>query len=114
MSGAPRLNRRLALLAPDRVPDGSGGFAETWAELGRLWAAVEMRSGAESGAEEAPLGALALKITVRAAAPGSPQRPVPGQVLAEGPRRYRVLAVGEADVGGRFLVCHAREEEVAQ
>jgi head-tail adaptor len=38
------LNRRLVLEAASRLPDGAGGYAETWVVLGELWA--DIRSGA--------------------------------------------------------------------
>jgi head-tail adaptor len=34
------LSRRLVLEAPDRVPDGAGGFSETWVALGHVWAEI--------------------------------------------------------------------------
>jgi len=42
---APRLNRKLELEAPVRTADGAGGYTETWAALGSLWAEVTARSG---------------------------------------------------------------------
>ena len=110
----PRLNRKLILEEVSRVPDGSGGYVETWVELGRLWASVAAQSGRAAGEEEAELATVGYRITVRAAPPGSPSRPVPGQVLREGPRRFRIEAVRDQDPDARYLVCIAREEEVAQ
>lgn len=113
MKALPKLTRRLALMAPVRVPNGSGGYAETWEEFGQLWAEVLPRSGSAVGAVDLPLGRTGFRITVRAAPQGSPQRPVPGQEFVEGARRFRVQAVTERDAEGRFLVCFAQEDEVS-
>ena len=110
----PRLNRLMVLEAVDRAPDGAGGFVEVRRVLGRLWAELDPRSGRESGEEEAPLGPVTCRITVRGAPPSSPRRPRPGQILREGTRVFRLLAISEADAGARFLTCYAREEEVSQ
>lgn len=115
MSGArPRLTRRLALEAKVTVPDGAGGLEATWTTLGELWAEVSPRSGGLVGEDGASVSRMGLKITVRAAPPGTPQRPLPGQVFREGPRRFRIDAVTERDAEGRFLLCYAVEEEVAR
>ena len=77
---APRLNRRLVLEAPQRVPDGAGGFTESWAVLGRLWAQITPRSGRETAGAAMPLARVPLKIVVRAAPVGSDARPRPERV----------------------------------
>ena len=61
------LNRKLVLEEAVRAPDGAGGFAETWAQLGTLWAEVVARTGRERGGEAVPVSATAYRITVRAA-----------------------------------------------
>lgn len=113
MSGPVRLNRRLVLEAAQRVPDGAGGFAETWVELGTLWADIRARSGRERAGEAVALSATGYRILVRAAPHGAPSRPVPGQRLRQGARVFAISAVAEADADGRYLSCFA-EEEVAQ
>lgn len=106
------LSRRLTLEAPTRVSDGGGGFSTSWTILGFLWAAVVpalTREGADAAGTRAQ---AALRITVRGAPPDAPSRPRPGQRLRDGTRRYRIIAVTEADPFGRRLHCQA-EEEVA-
>ena len=44
----PRLNRRLTLESPGRVPDGAGGYEQTWTALGVVWAQLKARSGRET------------------------------------------------------------------
>jgi len=109
----PRLSRELALEAPVRVADGSGGFAESWTELGRLWAEVVARTGRERDGAGLPLAQVAYRITVRAAPVGAPSRPQPRQRFREGARVFRIEAVAERDPEGAYLTCFAREEMLA-
>ena len=109
----PVLNRQLVLEAAERVPDGAGGYAETWAEIGTLWASIRVGTGAADDADLVALATVPLRILVRAAPEGSAARPLPGQRFGEGLRRYRILAVAEADRDGRYLTCFAREEAAA-
>jgi head-tail adaptor len=108
----PALTRMLTLEAPSRTPDGAGGFTETWAALGTLWAEVTPGTGREAELSELPVATVPLKITVRAAPHGAPSRPAPGQRLRDGARIFRILAVTEAEPRARFLTCFARQEEV--
>ncbi|MAQ83526.1 MAG: phage tail protein [Maritimibacter sp.] len=108
----PVLNRRLELQAPVRVADGAGGYATTYEVLGEVWAGVRPGTGRDSEAAGLTLAQVPVRITVRGAPVGSPQRPVAGQRLREGSRVYRILAVTEADAAGAYIVCFAREEEV--
>jgi head-tail adaptor len=108
-----RLNRRLVLEEVERVPDGAGGFAEVWAEKGVLWGHVKAGAGREAAGDFATLSMVPYRITVRAAPPGAPSRPRPDQRFREGARMFRILAVTEEEGAGVYLVCFAREEEVA-
>lgn len=110
MSRLPQLSRRLVLEEPLRMPDGAGGFDESWAALGTLWAGVVARTGSERAGEGGALSRVAYRITVRGAPAGAPSRPRSGQRLREGARIFRILAVAEADAQGHYLVCHAEEE----
>lgn len=112
MSG-PKLNRKLTLEAPVRVMDGAGGYSESWTALGELWAEIRPGTGREAERGELAVASVPLKITVRAAEPGAPSRPMPGQRFREGVRTFRILSVFEADAAARFLVCSAREEVAA-
>lgn len=105
---APKLERRMELQGRSRLPDGAGGFSESWVPLGVLWAAVAPGTGRDGSVDLVATSELPLRITVRAAPEGSLARVRPGQRLVEGARRYRVLAVAEA--GRLYLTCHAREE----
>lgn len=109
----PRLNRILVLEAPDRVSDGAGGYEETWAPLGELWADVRLRSGRETSGDGGALSSTGYRIIVRSAPFGAPSRPVAGQRFRDGARILNIHAVGEMDGDGRFLTCFAEEEIAA-
>lgn len=109
MSGI-RLGRRLVLEEAQAAGDGAGGLAETWVALGEAWAEVTPGTGREAAGEEVWAAQVPLRITVRAAVPGDARRPRPGQRFREGTRLFRILAVGERGVDGRYLACMAREE----
>jgi len=109
---APRLNRKLVLEAPERLPDGAGGFVETWVARGTLWAQITTGSGGEQPGQEVPISRTRLRIIVRAAPYEAPSRPKPEQRFREGIRIFNILSVAESDADTRYLICQA-EEEVA-
>lgn len=110
---APVLNRRLVLEEAQRVADGAGGYGTVWAGLGVLWGEIRPGGGGEREGEGVTLSRSSYRIVVRAAPPGAPSRPRPGQRLREGARVFRIVAVTELDRRARHLVCHAEEEVVA-
>ncbi len=107
---AIRLNRPLELETPVTVSDGAGGYMRSWQALGTVWAEVLAGTGREAAGEEISLAQTGYRITVRAAVPGSPQRPRAGQRFREGARIFTILAVTERDAAGNYLRCFAREE----
>lgn len=109
----PQLNRKLALEAPVRVPDGAGGYTETWQALGTVWAEVTARSGSERQIAGVPVSRVGYRIVVRGAPEGSSMRPSPDQRFAEGTRRFVIRAVAERDPRGQYLTCFADEEVAA-
>ncbi|MGB0439873.1 MAG: head-tail adaptor protein [Paracoccaceae bacterium] len=109
----PRLNRALTLETPQAVSDGMGGLSEGWTPLGTLWAEVRARSGRVTDGEAGALSRSSMRITVRAAAMGAPDRPQAGQRLRSGARVFLIDAVTEYDATGRYLTCFAREEVAA-
>ena len=109
----PILNRRLVLEARERVPDGAGGYGETWVPLGVHWAEIEHRRGRAAEREALPSATVPVRIVVRSMADGRPGRPAPDQRFREGGTVYRIEAVSSADPGRRFLVCDALVEEVS-
>lgn len=107
---ASHLNRALTLETPTRVPDGAGGFSQTWASAGILWAEVRPGSGRDPAGEEIILTSVPYRITVRAAPVGAVNRPRPEQRFREGVRIFTILAVTERDPAGHYLTCFCREE----
>lgn len=109
----PKLNRKLNLETLYRTRDDAGGYTESWHSLGVLWASVLPGSGREAELEGLTISSVPYKITVRAAPIGAASRPKPGQRLRDGSRNFRLVAVTEAKTDARYLICFAREEEVA-
>lgn len=105
------LNRLLTLEQSVSAPDGAGGFSTAWQVVGTLWAEITPGTGRQADGEEITLSSVPYRITLRGAAVGSAQRPVPGQRLTQGGRVFHVLAVTERDAAGHYLTCFAREEK---
>lgn len=111
MSNAtPRLNRKLILETLERVPDGAGGYFETWRALGSIWGEVKAGTGKESLVGMLTASSVPYRITVRSAPPGALRRPGPDQRFREGGRLFRIMAVADAGVDGRYLTCFTLEE----
>jgi head-tail adaptor len=106
----PHLNRSLTLENPVQAADGAGGLVTTWDALGILWGELKPTSGREAASYGLPISRTMYKITVRAAANGSPRRPKPGQRMRSGIRTFVVEAVTEYDRDARYLTCLAKEE----
>ncbi len=104
------LNRRLVLERAVQVADGAGGFSESWAVLGVVWAEVVAGSGRDVAGEEVTVSSVPYRITVRGAPVGAASRPKADQRLRDGTRLFKIIAVTERDAGGAFLTCFAREE----
>lgn len=109
----PRLTIEMTLEDGVRQPDGMGGHRLDWQPLGKLWAAMEARSGRERAAGTGMVSVVNWRITVRGAPAGDVRRPQPGQRLRLGTRLFRIEAVAEADPTGRWLDVFAREEDRA-
>lgn len=106
----PDLNRRFTLEAPVRLPDGAGGFTQSWVALGTLWGAVATASGRQAEGDVSSVSRVSLRIILRAAPQGAPSRPVAGQRLRDGARLFSILAVTETGASARYLSCFATEE----
>ncbi len=108
----PQTTRRMLLEDPQRLSDGAGGYSESWAPLGVVWAALQAQTGRTSGQEGASLSLQRYRVTLRALPMGSQSRPRPGQRLRMGQRLFRIDAVSEADPEARYLICQCIEELV--
>lgn len=109
MSAAVRLLRRLVLEAPERTPDGSGGYAVVWRALGTVWADVAARTSREDFIAGQPRPRVKYRILVRGAPPGSPSRPRAEQRFREGQRVFDILTVADQAPDGRYLEIFAEE-----
>ena len=109
---AVKLNRKLVLQGVERMPDGAGGYTETWVELGTLWAEITARTGREAAGATVSLSSTGYRIVVRAAPFGAPSRPVAGHRFRDGVRMFRIESVAERGTCSRYLTCFC-EEEVA-
>jgi len=105
-----RLNRQLVLEEAARVPDGSGGWLESWTTLGALWADIRARSGRDTAGQAGQHALGSYRIIVRAAPAGAPSRPRAGQRFRYGTRIFAITAVTENDAEARYLTCFAQEE----
>lgn len=108
----PRLNRKLVLEAREQLPDGSGGYSESWIVLGELWAEVSARVGGERSEGGLPVSQVGYRVVVRATPYGAQSRPSADQRFCDGARHLTILAVAEADYDGRYLACTCTEEIV--
>jgi head-tail adaptor len=107
------LSRKLVLEERVEAPDGSGGFAVSWAALGTLWAEMAATGGREDFSGARPRARVRWRIVVRAAPVGAPSRPRADQRLRDGARVFDILAVAERDAGGRYLEILAEEGVLA-
>lgn len=104
------LNRHLILEAPERLPDGAGGYVQTWRCVGEIWGEIVARTGREVSGGEVQLSSASYRIIVRAAPVGAASRPRPEQRLRGAGRVFRIEAVTDRDPTGRYLTCYATEE----
>lgn len=98
------------LMAPHQIPDGRGGFHQSWRVLGRIWAEIRPRLTPEQAGEVGPANAVIWHLRMRAAPLGDPRRPTVGQRLVHGGRVLSVQSVAECDGGGLWLDLMAKEE----
>lgn len=107
---APRCPVPLVLEEARRVPDGMGGHVRHWHALGTVHAGMTAGAARAAPAGIGPQSRVVWRIRLRAARPGDPRRPVPGQRFRMETRSFAIDAVAEADAAGLWLDCHAREE----
>ena len=105
----PRLNQRLILEAPLRLPDGGGGVSIQWQEVGRLWAEIRPRSGRERLRGTRETAEVGHTILIRSAPVESVRRPSPECRFRQGPRIFAIRAVVPLDGTGTYLRCDVTE-----
>lgn len=98
------LRTELVLEQATPVPDGAGGFAETWTALATLFAKVEPMVARETFGAAQTLEEVTHRVTIR-------HRPdvASGMRFSLGDRHLAILTVHDPDETGRHLVCRTRE-----
>ncbi len=109
---ASELDSALVLEAPERAPDGGGGWEVTWQPLGTLWAVMRAVSGTEREQGARRYGRVTHRVTVRSAPADSPRRPRQDQRFLARDRVLNVRGVAEAPAPG-FLICWCEEGPLA-
>jgi SPP1 family predicted phage head-tail adaptor len=99
------LRTQLALEQMTPVPDGAGGFGESWSGIATLFAKLEPVAARERFGADQALEEVTHRVTVRF-------RPdvASGMRLTWGTRRFLVLTVHDPDETGRYLVLRTRED----
>lgn len=99
------LRSELALEAMTPVPDGAGGYAESWSEIGLVFARIEPVQARERFGAGQTLEEVTHRITLR-------QRGdiASGMRFRRGARIFAILTVHDPDETERYLVCRVREE----
>ena len=82
------LNQRATLLARTLVPDGGGGFAESWDAFATVWIGIAALSASDTTGADALQSRIRHRIVLRRRGDLAA-----GQRLAVGPRSFRVHGV---------------------
>lgn len=106
----PRLSRALILEREERVPDGSGGHARSWAVIATHWADVTAGTGRRTPFGEAVLSRVPYTVVIRGLPVGHVARPRAGDRFRSQNRIWKIEAVGDRDLHGAYATCHAVEE----
>ena len=99
------LRSELSLQEAQTNPDGMGGFAESWAEIGTVFGRIEPLTQASIFGADQVLETLTHRITIRRREGVSS-----GMRFTRGERVFDILTVSDPDETGRYLVCRVREE----
>lgn len=97
--------RRAAIERNDAVPDGSGGAADHWTEVGETSVRVEPLSAEARERFSQRIGTVTHRITLRRRA-GLDR----GMAFRLGSRRLVIRWLHDPDESGRYLVCRCEEE----
>lgn len=100
-----RLRRLLTLEAMTTVPDGAGGFTQSWTGVATLHAALEPVAAVPRFGADQALPTVTHTVTLRARADLTS-----GMRFAAEGRVFPIETIHDPDETGRFLVCRVREE----
>ncbi|MBP0438898.1 phage head closure protein [Tianweitania sediminis] len=100
-----RFRTQLALEQAVLTDDGAGGHAESWTEIGWIFAALEpVRAQMRFGGDQT-LESVTHTVTLRLR-----DDVASGMRFRRGDRHFRILTVHDPDEGGRYLVCRTEEQ----
>lgn len=100
-----RLRLPMTLEALTALPDGAGGYTESWTPLATLYAALRPVAAARRLGADQALATVTHSVALRA-------RPdvASGMRLTAASRVFSIETVHDPDETGRFLVCGVKEE----
>ncbi len=101
-----RLRTEVALEAATAVPDGAGGYGETWTEVAILFVQVEPVGASARFAAAQMLEDVSHRFTMR-----HRSGVAAGMRFRKGSRLFAIVTVHDPDETGRYLVCLVREEQ---
>ena len=98
------LRTELGLEQMTPVPDGAGGFGESWTEIATLFARLEPVAARQTFGADQTLEEVTHRVTMRF-------RPdvASGMRLVQGTRTFLIVTVHDPDETGRYLVLRTRE-----
>jgi SPP1 family predicted phage head-tail adaptor len=99
------LRTELALEAATPVADGLGGFTQSWAETGTVFARIEPVSAAARPGADRMLETLTHRVTLR-----HREGVASAMRFRKGERIFVIVTVHDPDESGRYLTCATREE----
>ncbi len=105
MSDPGVLRERLVLEAPVESDDEAGGVVRSYADVATLWAQVMPVSMRESVIADRALARVSHRVRLRWRDDVTTRHR-----LRLGARRFRILALREAEATRRFLIIEAEEE----
>lgn len=105
---APRLSHRLTLERPILTPDGAGGWARSWQEVGRIWGAIKSSAGREGAVGERPASRVSHRIIVRRGL-SNDEVPTADCRLRHGETVFAIHAVSDTDEDRGFLTLWAEK-----
>ena len=100
------LRNRLVLQTVTAVPDGLGGFAESWSDVATVFARIEPVSADSRFGAGQTLETVTHRMTLRRRGDVEP-----GMRFACAGRIFVIVTVHDPDESGRYLVCRTREKK---
>ena len=98
------LRSELALQANTSVPDGLGGYAESWVEIATVFAKIEPVSATSRFGPDQTMETVTHRITMRWRSGVAAAM----RFVRQG-RIFDIVTVHDPDDTGRYLVCRAKE-----